>query len=201
VVGTVGPEVTDDAQIADAGVAGIVLWQVTMSLDGFIAGPDDALDWVMEYAGPNEAVSQVIRTTGAVLCGKRSYAVGRKPGQLPQARKVFGGAWSGPQFVLTHEPVDDEEDSTITFLEGDIRDAVATAAQAAAGRNVLVIGANVAAQCIEKELIDEILVHLAPVLLGEGLRFFGRHGKSIDLKRVSVAQAAHVTNLRFRVVN
>ncbi|MFL5624663.1 MAG: deaminase, partial [Ktedonobacteraceae bacterium] len=83
-------------------MTGKVLWHVTMSLDGFIAGPDDGMDWIARFADPNPVVDQVIQTTGAVLSGRRSYNVGRKPGLPPEYRKVFGGAWNGPVFVLTH---------------------------------------------------------------------------------------------------
>ncbi len=51
---------------------GVVLWHVTMSLDGFIAGPADAMDWIFRYAGPNPVVDEVINTTGAVLAGRRT---------------------------------------------------------------------------------------------------------------------------------
>ena len=74
----------------------------------------------------------MIRTTGAVLAERRSYDVGRKPGQRPESRRVFGGAWSGPVCVLTHEPCGDEDDPAITFLSSAVRDAVSTALQAAA---------------------------------------------------------------------
>ncbi len=165
----------------DRAPRGKVLWHVTMSLDGFIAGPDDAMDWVLRYAEPNVAVDEVIRTTGAVLAGKRSYDVGTRERPRAELREVFGGRWTGPQFVLTHEAPHAPEDSTITFLSGDARDAVARALDAAGGKNVLVIGANIAEQCIDEGLIDEILIHLAPVLLGDGVRLFGRPGTaSID---------------------
>ncbi|WP_201365146.1 dihydrofolate reductase family protein [Dictyobacter formicarum] len=150
------------------------MWHVTMSLDGFIAGPDDGMDWVARFAGPNPVVDQVIRTTGAVLSGRRSYDVGRKPGLPPVDRKVFGGAWIGPVFVLTHHAPDDEEDETIMFLSDDIRSAVATGLRATEGKNLLIIGASLARQCLEAGLIDEILVYVAPILLGDGVRFFAR---------------------------
>ena len=118
-------------------MTGKVLWHVTMSLDGFIAGPDDGMDWVVRFAGPNPVVDQVIQTIGAVLSGRRSYDVGRRPGLPPEFRKVYGGAWNGPVFVLTHHAPDDEEDATITFLSGDIRSAVATALRAAEGKDLL----------------------------------------------------------------
>ncbi len=179
---------------------GKVLWHVTMSLDGFIAGPGDAMDWVFRYAGPNPAVDEAIKTTGAVLAGRRSYDVGRRKGQRVEARKIYGGAWTGPVFVLTHQAPERPEDPTITFLSGDIRRAVSIALGAAEGRNVLVIGANVAQQCINNGLIDEILVHLAPLLLGDGVRLFGRPGLPVDLETTSVTQSGQLTNLRFRVV-
>lgn len=169
-----------------------------MSLDGFIAGPDDAMDWVFGYAGPNPVVDDIIRTTGAILAGRRSYDVGQKA-RRPELRKAFGGAWSGPQFVLTHRSHAD--DPANTFLSGDIRRAVATALAAARGKNVNVIGADVARQCVDAGLVDEIVVFLAPVLLGDGTRLFRRPGATpVALEPVSVTQSGPVTNLRFRVV-
>lgn len=103
-------------------------------------------------SGPSEIqkiLDEAIRTTGSVLSGRRSYNVGRKPGRRPEARKVRGGAWSGPIFVLTHHALEDEEDPSITFVLDNIRDVVARAINAAAGKNVLVIGADVARQCIQ----------------------------------------------------
>ncbi len=181
---------------------GIVLWNTAMSLDGFIAGPDDAMDWVFQYPEPNEAVDEVIRMVGALLVGRRSYDVGRREGQRnpdSPASKPFGGAWSGPQFVLTHWPPRAQDDPTITFLSGDIRAAVARAKAAAAGKNVVIIGANVGRQCVEAGLVDEILIFLAPVLLGDGIPLF-RHpgGEQVKLELISVAQAGQITNLRFR---
>jgi len=84
---------------------GKVVWSVTMSPDGFMAGPDDAMDGVFGYVpldspATRALLEEVIQSTGSVLSGRRSYNVGRKPGQRPEARKVLGGAWSGPVFVL-----------------------------------------------------------------------------------------------------
>ncbi len=192
---------------------GKLLWHVTMSLDGFIAGPNDSMDWVFSYVelpragAPNSSDSsgtqrleRTIRSTGTVLSGRRSYNVGRKPGQRPEARKVLGGAWSGPIFVLTHHAPEDE-DPTITFLSGSIRSAVTRALDAAGGKNVLVIGADVARQCIRKGLIDEIMVHLVPVLLGDGVRFFNWSGapEAVRLETIDVARAGQLANLKFRV--
>jgi len=103
--------------------------------------------------------------------------------------------------VLTHRPPDAREDPTITFLPDDIHGAVARARAAADGKNVVVIGASIARQCIDAGLVDEILVHVAPVLLGDGVRFFSRPGAGhVELERISVTQSGQITDLRFRVV-
>jgi dihydrofolate reductase len=179
-------------------VMGNVVWHATMSLDGFIAGADHAMDWVFEYPD-SELAGEVMRMTGAMLAGRRTYDVGvRDAGK--QSGAPYGGAWSGPVFVLTHRPPVDAADPSITFLSGDIRAAVATARRAAGSKNVEVLGANVARQCLEAKLLDEIYVHIAPILLGEGVRMFERGAAGpFRLERVGLDQSTPVTALRFRV--
>ncbi len=183
---------------------GIVLWGTAMSLDGFIAGPGDAMDWVFQYSEPNAVVDEVIRTTGALVVGRRSYDVGQREAQRdPEspAARPFGGAWSGPQFVLTHRAPADWDDPTITFLSGNIKGAVTMAQAAAAGKNVLLIGADVARQCVEAGLVDEILIHLTPTLLGDGVPLFRHSGaKPVNLQPINVSQAGQITNMRYRVI-
>jgi dihydrofolate reductase len=123
---------------------GKVLWRVTMSLDGFIAGPNDSMDWVFGYVpldspATRGMLKEVIRSTGSVLSGRRSYNVGRKPGQRPEARKVLGGAWRGPVFVLTHKAPEDEADPSIKFLSVGIRSAIGEAREAGGGKSVMVM--------------------------------------------------------------
>ena len=186
---------------------GKIFWHVTMSLDGFLAGPNDGMDWVFGYVPLDSPetramLEEAIRSTGSVLSGRRSYNVGRKPGQRPEARKVLGGAWSGPVFVLTHNAPQDEEDSSIKFLVGGIRSAIGVARDAAGGKNVMVIGADIARQCIQEGLIDEIRVYLAPVLLGDGVRFFNWPGAphAVRLDLIDSARWGQLTNLHFCVV-
>lgn len=194
------------ARRSNGGPAGKVLWHVTMSLDGFIAGPARAVDWILRYSGPREAsgiraiMDEVTRTTGAVLVGRRSYDAGRRNAQRAEFSTLWG-AWTGPQFVLTHRAPDTPEDPTITFLSGDIQSAITTSLHAAKGKNVVVVGANVAQQCIHVRLLDEILVYLTPVLLGDGVRLYdGSWTLPIDLETTSITQFGQLTNLRFRVV-
>jgi hypothetical protein len=91
-----------------------------------------------------------------VLTGKRSYNVGRKPGQRPETRKVLGGAWVGPVFVRTHNAPDDEEGSSAKSLSGNIRRAIAVTRNAAGGKDVKVSGADIARQSIQEGLVEEI---------------------------------------------
>ncbi len=175
----------------------MVVWSTAMSVDGFIAGPDDAMDWVFRYDGPNDMVDELIRTTGAILAGRNSYDVSRKPGQHEAATAAFGGAWHGPEFVLTHDaPADDPGK---TFLSGDITEAYRTALAAAGERNLLVIGADVARQGVAAGLVDEIWITLLPVLLGDGVRLFARPGGDVELDTIDVGRAGRMTNLRYRV--
>lgn len=182
-----------------------VLWHVAMSLDGFIAGPGDSMDWMFrpQYRGPNPEVAEIIDGIGAILAGRRTgYDIGRAGAAdlPPGAQKPYGGAWTGPVFVLTHHPPEQPDDPSLTFLTCDVREAVATAAEAAAPTKVVIFGAELARQCLEAGLVDEIVIHLLPTLLGDGIRLFGRPGEpSVDLEATSVTRAGQVTNLRFRV--
>ncbi len=170
----------------------IVLWHTAMSIDGFVAGPGDAMDWVFRYDDPNPEVDQVLQTTGAVLAGRHTYDISVSSGQ-----PFYGGAWTGPAFVLTHHPPPPEQDPAITFLTKEIGDAVATARSAASGKNVVLIGANLGQQCVGEGLVDEILIQMLPVLLGAGVRLYA--GPQLNLQAPSVTQSGHTTNLRFPV--
>jgi dihydrofolate reductase len=171
-----------------------------MSLDGFIAGQNDDMSWVLRHAGdmPSAVVDEVIARTGAVLGGRRVYDVGRRL-QRPEARGLFDGRWRGPVFILTHTPPTDETDPSYTFLSGDVRDAVATARRAADGRDVLLLGANVVDQCLEAGLVDEILMHVVPELIGDGVRLFGVSTLRASLETLDVSTSGQIVNLRLRV--
>ena len=163
----------------------------TMSLDGFTAGPGDAMDWIFDYMRA-EQFPEIMAATGAMLIGRRTYEVGKRLAGEP----AYDG---GPEFVLTHEPPD-PPDPAVTFLTGDIGEAVATARSAAGGKNLELLGADVTGQCLRRGLVDEILVYVLPVLLGNGIRFFSSPGLArIDLEPVSVTPSGPVTMLRFRV--
>ena len=144
-------------------MAGKVFVHATVSLDGFIADPDGKLDWAFQFAGPSpEAVREITGSIGAVLAGRHGYDLGMMQGD----KKVYGGAWSGPQFVLTHRPADAQAGPSITFVSGGIGQAAEAARAAAGGKDVVVMGASIAQQCLAEGLADEILLHVVPILLG-----------------------------------
>jgi dihydrofolate reductase len=145
-------------------------WQFTMSLDGFMAGPDGDMSWLAEHLAPNPTVDEIVGKVGALLVGNRTFRGDDPYKGTTNEGKPYGGGWTGPQFVLTHHapatPVPD-----VTFV-GDLDSGVAAAKAAAGDKYVSVLGADVARQCLDAGLLDEILVCIAPVLLGDGVRLF-----------------------------
>jgi dihydrofolate reductase len=171
-----------------------------MSLDGFVAGPGDSMDWVFDYTGPDQ-IPDVMAATGAMLCGRRTYDVGqRDAGKL--SGDAYGGLWTGPMFVLTHRPPAGPPDDRHTFLSGDIAAAVKAAKAAAGDRDVEVLGSDVTGQCLRRGLVDEIFVLVLPVLLGHGTPLVTGAGfDPVSLAPVSSTTSGAVTAMRFRTVD
>jgi dihydrofolate reductase len=140
-----------------------------------------------------------METTGAILAGRRWYDVATA--KYDGRQGIYGGTWDGPVFVLTHRPPDAPEDPGITFLQTDVEEAVATAKEAAGDKNLEIFGANLAAQTLGAGLIDEIVVHVAPVLLGGGVRLYGTlpDHRRVELERTELDESGQQTSLRFRV--
>ena len=175
--------------------SGKVVVNRAMSLDGFIAGPGDAMDWGPALVPP-DAVAAVAAETGAMLVGRRTWDVGAKM----KAEDPGGADYpvSGPMFVLSHRPLD-PPDPGVTVLSGDIGDAVARALDAAGGKNLEILGADVAAQCFQRGLVDEVLVYVLPVLLGDGVRFSAPGMTRTELEPLGSRRSGETTILRFRV--
>jgi dihydrofolate reductase len=175
-----------------------LIWHITMSLDGFIAGPGHAMQRLLQSGGPNAMADEVLRGTGAILGGRRWYDIAVE--QYDGVDGMYGGSWNGPVFVLTSHPCDAPADPRVAFLGGGIEDAVATAREAARGADVVVFGAGVARECLDAGLLEELVVHLAPVLLGDGIRLYGGPGVApVGLERTAFDSSGQVTDLRFRV--
>jgi dihydrofolate reductase len=176
-----------------------LLYSATMSLDGFIAGVGGDMSWAAPYLGPNPVVDNLVQEVGAILVGNRTFGGDDPYKDTPREGEAFGGGWSGPQLVLTHHPPLTEVPG-VTFVS-DLGTAVVAAKAAAGEKYVNVLGASVARQCLEAGWLDEVLVCIAPVMLGDGIRLFDQPGGTrVKLERISLTQAEFATNLWLRVV-
>jgi dihydrofolate reductase len=173
---------------------------MTVSLDGFVNGRDGRLDRLypdMEAMRETEAVREAIRTTGAVVMGRRAYEMGSD---------YTGYEFQVPIFVLTHRapdrPAQGENDRlTFTFVADGIEGAIRRAKTAAGDKDVVVVGgASTVQQSLRAGLVDELDLAVRPVLLGGGLRLFEHMGGALlELERMRVTESP-TTDLRFRVL-
>jgi dihydrofolate reductase len=185
---------------------------ISMSLDGFVTGPNVTREhqlgaggqvlhrWLHE-SDPRDAelLAEMRDNLGSILMGRRSYDLAEGGGGWGDG----GPAGPAPCFVLTHEPPAPETvraPTVFTFVTDGIHSAVQQAKAAAGGNVVAVHGASAAQQCLAAGLIDEIQIHLAPVLLGSGTRLFEHLGGQFQLQRTMVVETPNATHLRFRVI-
>jgi dihydrofolate reductase len=147
---------------------------MTMSLDGFIQVRNGDVDRLYPDLGElreTEPLQELMKTTGAVVMGRRAYAMGGSDGYAADYE------FQVPIFVLTHEfpeKVPKQNDRlTFTFVTDGIESAIEQAKAAAGDKYVTVIGgANTTQRCIKAGLLDEIQIGVVPILIGEGLRLF-----------------------------
>jgi dihydrofolate reductase len=187
-----------------------------MSLDGFIAGPNGDIRRLFGWYGSGDTALPV---AGADIVFKVSRASAdylqqewAKLGAIVTGRRDFdvSDAWGGkspvpgaPIFIVTHHPPQEwvKPGSPFTFVTDGVESAFAKARQAAGDKNIAVSGSTIVQHCLKAGLLDEILIDLAPILLGAGTRLFDHLGNEpIDLEKVSVINAPDVTHLKFRVV-
>src|SRR5215203_4764128 len=190
---------------------------MSMSLDGFIAGPNEGPDnglgdggerlhdwlWGGEPAGPSGVPSSPSGVNGRVL--DESLATGA----VVAGRGTFepAGGWGGdhhdgvPIFVLSrHEPDSEIGQWPLVTYVADVRTAMTQAKQAADDKNVLVHGAGTAQLALAAGVLDELEIHLIPLLLGQGRRLFDNlDPEHIELERTRVLEGDGVTHLHYRV--
>jgi dihydrofolate reductase len=210
-----------------------VVLDITTTLDGFVAGPNQTLEeplgtggnriheWVYGLASwreshgleggesnpDDEIVAASRAATGAVIMGRRMFSGGAGPWEDdPNA----GGWWGDespfgvPAFVLTHherEPLE-LQGAPFLFVTDGIQSAVAHARTAAGDRDILLAGgANVAQQALRAGLVDEVQLHIAPLLFGDGVRLLDGLGDELPtLEPIRVVESPKVTHIRYRVV-
>jgi dihydrofolate reductase len=177
---------------------GKVMYSAAMSLDGFIAGPGGDMSWMRPYSGPNPEVDALLPDIGSLLIGNTTFH-GDDPNKGTEKEGAYGGTWDGPSFVLTHD-VDQHSAEGVTFV-GDLESGLAAARAAAGNGYVSVLGADVARQCLEAGELDEVLVMVLPVLLGDGTRLFDHPGgRNVPLEQISLTPLPTGFNVWMRVV-
>ena len=173
---------------------GKVLWHFTMSVDGFVAGPEHEMDWMTGITFRPGLAGEYITTTGAVLGGRDGWDV-------VNSSRPYGGAWDGPIFVLTHHPEDATPADGVTFLNCGPAEAVRIGLEAAGGKNLEVFSPTIGRQLLELGLIDEIDLHIAPVLLGEGIRLYDNPGaEPLRLHLAGEGDPTSAVNVRYRPI-
>jgi dihydrofolate reductase len=174
---------------------GKVLWHFSLSLDGFVAGPNHEMSWLADdLTNRPGLIDEYVTTTGAVLGGRDGWDMAAATGARP-----YGDDWDGPMFVLTHHPEDATPAEGVTFLTCEPAEAVRIGLEAAGGKNLEVLSPTIGRQLLELGLIDEIDLHIAPVLLGDGIRLYDNPGsKPIHLHRVGDDGPKSEVNVRYR---
>lgn len=192
---------------------GKVVFDITTSLDGFVAGPNDSPDLPMGEGGmrlfdwyfsepdvtqspeniDREISEQAAQMVGAIVSGRRTYD--------------HAHGWNGehplhvPVFVVTHHIPEGVEEFKGAFITDGLESALQRA-QAAAGEKIVALNSpTIAQQCLKAGWLDELSLHIVPVLLGSGVRLFDRLGiEPVELECTSVANAKKVIHMTFRVI-
>jgi len=185
---------------------------MSMSLDGYIAGPDDGPanpggndfmrlhEWYgFQGTPPNTKGSgwgahfmEEGQATGAVLAGRRT---------VEQVDHWGGNSHGVPIFVPSHRPNPEASAKypLVTYVTDGIESAMAQAKEAAGDRDVMVLGAYTAQKALEASVLDELQIHLIPVLFGTGRRMFDVLSRRIELQIVKVIDTPDATHIRYRV--
>lgn len=190
--------------------------QITMSLDGYVTGPNDGPErglgeggerlhyWVFggpwsydepptgEATGVDKELLDESERIGAVIGGRATY----------EAAGAWGGTnpWGVPFFILTHRPEDEPDGAGFRFLNG-LDQALALARETAEPKDVGIMGgADVIRQALAAGHVDELVVSVAPVVLGSGKRLFDGFNEDVELQQLGVVQSPWVTHLRYRVL-
>jgi dihydrofolate reductase len=182
---------------------GDVILVGSISLDGYAAGPHDELDrlhrWMFSamsaYDVDGDPFVQVFRRAGAVVFGRRTYDLGQEP---------WGDddVFDSPVVVVTHEqrPPVRKNGTTFTFVGGSAEQILTTARALAGDGDVVVMGSpSVAQQLLAAGLVDTLLLHQVPVLLGAGIPLFGAPAARVELVPVSMTAGSEVSLVHYAV--
>jgi dihydrofolate reductase len=185
---------------------GNVVIDMSMSLDGYIAAPNDTPEqglgedgmrlhnWMFDDPSVFERVFGDLTTnTGAVIMGRRSY---------DNSIEAWGGKGplgEVPCFVVTHRPLENAG-RVFTVVHDGIEPALTLAQEAAGDKRIGLMGANIDQQFLAAGLVDEIRIHVVDVLLGGGRRLFDVLPQRVELERTGLSETCGITHLEYRVV-
>jgi dihydrofolate reductase len=178
---------------------GKVFIHATITLDGFMADKDGGVDWMFGFPSADEdqaVVDKVMEEIGAVVGGAN------KTNTIEEGELPYGGMLKAPVYEMTHvarEPVE-KDGTTYIFVVNDIAHAVEMAKAAAGDKSVALLGGSISRQCLKLGLVDEIVLDIVPLLLGDGISLFGGLGEQIKLERVETSAYASENHLRYRVI-
>ena len=158
------------------------------SLDGFIAGPDDSLEWLFPLGDPEDtSYPTFIKDVGALAMGSATYEWMLRNLLDPASAHAQPWPYSQPVWVFTSRTLPSVPDVDIRFVRGDVRPVHAAMAEAAAGKNVWIVGGgDLAGQFYDAGLLDDLFVQIGSVTLGAGKPLFPRAVTSPPLRLVSV---------------
>jgi dihydrofolate reductase len=195
-----GPNRTTEEPLGEGGehlhewIFGLASWRESHGLTGGATGVDD------------DIVKEQLAQPGAVLMGRRMFSGGEGGWEDdPMAEGWWGDTppFGMPVFVLTHHPRETltmKGGTSFTFVTDGVESAFDQARAAAGGKDVAVAGgANVVQQCLRAGLLDELQVHIAPMLLGDGVRLFDG-GERANLEVMRVVDSPAVTHVKYRVL-
>lgn len=187
-----------------------VICDMSMSLDGYVTGPNDSRenpfgdgagmlhDWIFDQAtdADRALLDEAIAGTGAIVMGRTSFDKNEGDGGWGEG----GPLGDVPCFVVTHHEPTETYAAAFTFVTDGVRSAIEQAKTAAGDKVVGLHGATVMQQAVPLGLVDEIHVHVVPVLLGGGTPLFGALDSAISLERTNVLVTPAATHIDFLVV-
>ncbi|WP_256370809.1 dihydrofolate reductase family protein [Micromonospora sp. KC721] len=181
---------------------GKVVLDMTMSVNGCVAGPHDEPeglhDWFFSPSAENQrVVEEQMAAIGAMVMGRRTYDMGASQDGFVE------NPFQVEHFIVSHGTPDEpaKGETSFTFVSDGVESAVRQAQAAAGDRDVVIGGgAQIAQQCLAAGLVDEIRVAVRPVLIDSGIRLFDNLGDTLVLETIGVVHTPEVTHLRYKVV-
>ncbi len=188
-----------------------VICDISMSLDGYVTGPNDSRenpfgdgadtlhDWLFKDPTDDDKaiLQEALESCGAVVMGRKSFDKNEGDGGWGDG----GPVGDVPVFVVTHNAPTATSPTVYTFVTDGVKSAIEQAKEVAGDKFVGLHGATVMQQGLPLGLVDEIHVHVVPLLIGGGTRLFDTLPSAIRLERVSAIATPQATHLRFRVVH